>query len=153
MVYYEQETEARLKKYFIEKYPYFLLILAGLVIAAFIYFNYLWQQSWVAIEREMTKTEKLEQELKELTKEEKAVVEMSLYKSFSGEYEISHPKDWNVRETEGYATFEPAAEPRGEGKTPAVPGLVFVFGKGKPGQFALQGGPGETRRPRARFGP
>ena len=152
MVYYEQETEARLKKYFIEKYPYFLLILAGLVIAAFIYFNYLWQQSWVAIEREMTKTEKLEQELKELTKEEKAVVEMSLYKSFSGEYEISHPKDWNVRETEGYATFEPAAEPRGEGKTPAVPGLFFVSVKENPEQFDLQGWLEQTDEPGAGLG-
>lgn len=152
MVYYEQETEERLKKYFIEKYPYLLLILAGLVIAAFIYFNYLWQKSLTVIEREMSQIEKLEQELKELTKEEKAVVEMSLYKSFSGEYEISHPKAWSVRETEGYVTFEPPAEPQGEGKTPAVPGLFFVSVKENPEQFDLQGWLEQTEEPGAGLG-
>lgn len=152
MVYYEQETEERLKKYFIEKYPYFLLILAGLVIAAFIYFNYLWQQSWVAIEREMTRTESLEKELKELTKEEKAVVEMSLYKNLAAGYEISHPKDWNVRETEEYATFEPPVEPPAKGQAPAIPGLFFVSVKENPEQFDLQGWLEQTDEPGAGLG-
>lgn len=147
MVYYEKETEERLKKYFIEKYPYLLLIVAGLVIAAFIYFNYLWQKSLTVIEREMSQIEKLEQELKELTKEEKAVVEMSLYKSFSGEYELTHPKDWNIRETEGYATFEPPAESQGVGKTPAIPGLFFISVKENPEQFDLQGWLEQTDEP------